>query len=264
MNNHLSRVFLIIFMCLISFVAFTQEATVYMQNGKELPPGKVLLIDNGVLVYKSEYGDLSVPIDQVDQIVFTSGTKDREGIVLSTGDWMGGIVTSYRDGVWQIKTEFGQAVVTKPNTVTSVNFSKPKVLALKGLAMKGVTYRYVVDWLYSTEIVLGQDQNAWSIKVDRITFVNNQIIMNCSIKCASRILVLNPTFRIDDEFGNQYNPIKTTFPNGEYSFVTWKSGQVAFPNLKEGSKVIVFWVYSSGPYNWSSSPKIEIADIMSY
>lgn len=260
-NFFFKRIFVGI-LCLIGFVAFAQDATVYMNSGKELPPGKVLLIDSGVLVYKSEYGDLNVPVDQIDQIVFASGTKDREGIVLSTGDWIGGTVSSYRDGVWQIKTEFGQAVVTKPDVVTSVNFSKPKVLALKGLGTKGVTYRYVVDWVYSNEIIIGQDMNEWSFKIDKITFANNQIIVSCSIKSARKILYLVPRFRIDDEFGNQYGPAKSTFVDGDYGFVTWKSGQVVFPNLREGSKMIVVWVGNNAPS--ASTPKLEIADLMAY
>lgn len=261
MNRHVARSLAAIILCLCVFNVSAQEATVYMKNGKELPPGKVLLIENSVLVYKSEYGDLSVPVDQVAQVVFSSGTKDREGIVLSTGDWIGGTIQSYRDGIWQIKTEFGQVVVTKPQVVTSVNFLQPKVLALKGLAKKGVTYRYVVEWLYSTEMVMGQDQNMWLFKIEKITIMNNQIIFDGAMKSSSKIININPSFKIVDEFGVEYGPTKVTFSNGDYSFLTWKTGQVVFPMPREGSKTITFQI----AYNvWVSSPKLELADLMVY
>jgi len=275
MKRHLLW-FWVLLICLLGFVAQAQEATVYMKNGKELPPGKVLIIENGVLIYKSDYGDLSMPLDQVDQIVFAAGTKDREGIVLSTGDWIGGTVTSYRDGIWQIKTEFGQAVVTKPDIVTSVNLSKPKVLALKGLTKKGVTYRYVVDWLYSNQLMWGQDQDEWALRIEKVTLVNNQIIFSCSIKSSKRILGIRPRFRLHDEFGNEYSPLKSSFVDGDYGFLDWKSGQVIFPNLKEGSRVIVLYFgqpdYSyaggyareTGISNPTSTPNLEIADLLVY
>lgn len=274
MNRHVARSLAAIILCLCVFNVSSQEATVYMKNGKELPPGKVLLIENSVLVYKSEYGDLSIPVDQVAQVVFSSGTKDREGIVLSTGDWIGGTIQSYRDGIWQIKTEFGQVVVTKSQAVTSVNFLQPKVLALKGLGKKGVTYRYVIDWLYSNELISGQNQSEWALKIEKITLINNQIIVTCALKNSYRREYLRPRFRMDDEFGNQYSPLKSSFSDGEYSFLEWTRGQIVFPNLKEGSKAIVlnFSQANLNPYNAQeigiketiSTPKLELADLLLY
>ncbi|HEY9053420.1 MAG TPA: hypothetical protein VIO60_01235 [Rectinemataceae bacterium] len=244
-----------------------------MRNGKELPPGKVLLIDNDVLVYKSEYGDLSVPISQVEQIVFVAGTKDREGIVLSTGDWIGGSVTSYRDGAWQIKTDFGQAIVTKPESVTSVNFARPKVVALKGgLATKGVTYRYVVDWLYTNELTAGANQDEWALRVEKISLANNQIAVSCSVKPKTKIINLYPIFKLRDEFGAEYGPVKNTFGPAEYSFLEWKSGQVVFPALRQGSRIMELIFGNNindgyGRWSWQysvSTPKLEIADLMAF
>jgi hypothetical protein len=272
MQRSRKRLSLIVILAILCVQTFAQEATVYLKTGKELPPGRVLLIESGVLVYKSEFGDLSIPTDQVEQIVFADGTKDREGIVLSTGDWIGGTVTSYRDGIWQIKSDFGQAIITKPDVVTSVNFDKTRVFALKALSRKGVSFRFVVDWLYSTELLTGEGLDEWQVKIEKILFSNNQVIMNCAIKNQSKIRQLNPKFFFEDEFGNRQNSIKSSFMDTNYSFVSYISGTVTFPAALEGSKTITIGIYDSEPNKYGNesfkdlmwTPKLEIADLLAF
>jgi|GEM_PF-2705855 hypothetical protein len=263
---------LLVMLLILCIQAFSQEATVYLNTGKELPPGRVLLIESGVLVYKSEFGDMSVPTEQIEQIVFNGGTKDREGIVLSTGDWIGGAVMSYRDGVWQIKTGFGQAIITKPEVVTSVNFIESKVVALQALSRKGVSFRFVVDWLYTNELLTGEGLEEWQVKIEKIQFSNNQITMSCAIKNKSKIRRITPRFFFEDEFGHRQNSVKSSFTDADYSFVSYTNGTVTFPPVFEGSKTITIGIYHSEPNRYGNesfkdliwTPKLEVADLLAF
>jgi hypothetical protein len=231
-----------------------------MRSGKELPPGQVLQISEGALFYKTDFGDLSVPVDQIEQIVFASGVKDREGIFLSSGDWISGLVRVYKNGIWDIVTDFGTVRVDKPGFVSSVHFAKPKVSILKAIEKKGISSRYVVDWLYSQEISIVQNQEEWSFWIKKITIINNQILVDGFIQCKKKMLYINPRFKIEDEFGNRYDPIASTFLDGEYSYLESKTGKVTFPSLRTGSNTLTIFVGHHTPS--VPTPRLEIADLL--
>jgi hypothetical protein len=233
-----------------------------MRSGISLPAGSVVDIEHGVLRYKSGYGELVIPVEEIDQIVFNGGSKDREGIVLSTNDWISGVVQQYSKGVWNIETNFGRICIEKPGLVTSINFSKPQISAFRGLSKSGLSYRFVLDWLYSHEVVITQNKDEWSCLIHKISVANNQILVDAAVRCKGKMLFLSPRFLIEDEFGNRYQPILSTFSDGEYSYIEPKQGQVVFPGLKEGSKTMTLFV----GHNTATmpTPRIDIGDLLTH
>lgn len=261
MQKIICNVALIIFLSLTPWLG-AQNATVHMRSGISLPAGSVVDIDNGILRYTSDFGELVIPVEQIDQIVFDGGSKDREGIVLSTNDWISGVVQRYSKGVWSIATSFGNISIEKPGLVTSVNFYRPQISAFRGLSKSGLSYRFVLDWLYSHEIVVAQNNGEWSCLIDKLSVANNQIVVDAVIQCKGKTQFLNPSFLIEDEFGNRYQPIVSTFPAGEYSYIDSKRGQVVFPLLKEGSRAMTLFV----GHNTATipTPRIDIGDIVAF
>jgi hypothetical protein len=251
-----------VFLVCFSPWLFAQDATVYMRSGISLPPGSVVEIESGILRYKSEFGELIIPVEQIDQIVFDGGSKGREGIVLSTSDWISGVVQQYSKGVWNIETNFGRICIEKPGLVTSVNFSKPQITAFRGLSKSGLSYRLVLDWLYSHEVVVFQNKDEWSCFIHRISLANNQILVEAAIQSKGKMQFLSPRFSIEDEFGNRYQPILSTFSDGEYSYIEPKQGQVVFPVLKEGSKTMTLFVGHNTAT--TPTPRIDMADLLAY